>query len=90
LDHHALSPAVAGTLRKARHERGLSLLEMARVVGTTKGYLAELELGRKAPSNAMAVELIRGYRLNPDEATVLLRESVQGVGRDKAKRKAAA
>jgi transcriptional regulator with XRE-family HTH domain len=88
--YHNLSTQAGGMLRAARKRRGWTLMMAAAEIGCDFSYLCLLEKSRRAPSVAMAAEIIRGLKLNPDEATVLLRESVKGVGRDKAQRKTGA
>jgi transcriptional regulator with XRE-family HTH domain len=89
--YHTLSPETGAMLRAARKRRGLGLKKAGREVGCDYTYLHYLEYGKRAPSVAMAAELIRGLELNQDEAMTLLAESVDGAGRSKpSKRKAAA
>jgi transcriptional regulator with XRE-family HTH domain len=81
---------MAATLREARHGRGLSLREAAKLIGCTKGHLSMLELAQRAPSVAMGAEISRVYRLDSADAERLSAESVPGVGRSKTRRRAAA
>jgi transcriptional regulator with XRE-family HTH domain len=87
MEYHVLTPATAGLLRQARLRRGLSLKETARIAGTSKGYLSMLESAQRAPSLTMAEVLIRAYQLDGAEARALKGESIEGTGRDKARRK---
>jgi transcriptional regulator with XRE-family HTH domain len=86
--YHTLSPEAGEMLYKARKRKGWGLKQAAGEIGCNFSYLWQLEQSGRAPSRAMAADLIRGLQLNPDEATVLLRESIEGVGRDKARRAA--
>jgi transcriptional regulator with XRE-family HTH domain len=84
--YHVLSSQAGGMLRAVRKRRGWTLKMAAAEIGCDFSYLCLLEKCHRAPSRAMAEDIIRGLGLGPDEATVLLRESVPGVGRDKARR----
>ena len=85
-----LTPQTGAMLRAARHRRGLSIREAAKVAGSSRGYLSQLELGQRAPSMTRARIIIRAYHLTEQEASILKAESVEGVGRDKPRAKAAA
>src|SRR2546429_7629232 len=56
------SPSIGAELRRARQEKGLSLTEMAKRLGYTKGYLSGAENGSRQPSE----ELIRSYERELD------------------------
>lgn len=43
-------PALGGVIREYRIQEGLSLQELARRSGITKGYLSKIEKAKKAPS----------------------------------------
>jgi len=68
-------------LADARRGRGWSLREAARRTGCTAGTVVHLEAGRRAPSVALAENIIGAYRLDDGQARMLLAEAVDGAGK---------
>jgi transcriptional regulator with XRE-family HTH domain len=86
--YHTLTPMVGGMLLTARKRQGWGLKKAAKEIGCDFSYLWYLEQCQRAPSVAMAADIIKGLELDQDEAMTLLAESVEGVGRSKPRRRA--
>lgn len=50
---------IGGTIRRLRTDRGLSLTQLASMVGVTKGYLSKVETSPKAPPVSTLVNIAR-------------------------------
>lgn len=68
-------------LAAARRDRGWSLREAARRAGVTPGTVVHLEKGRRAPSIAVAEDIIAAYRLPYADAERLRSAAVTDAGR---------
>lgn len=53
-------------LRRARLERGLSLHQLARLIGKTPSYLSDIELNRRVPAEGVMADLARELGLDLD------------------------
>ncbi len=53
-------------LRQARLDRGLSLHQLARIIGKTPSYLSDIELNRRVPAEAVVADLARELGLDLD------------------------
>ena len=76
-----LPPDVGRMLWAARHRRGLSLRRAPQRVGCSHALIVAFEAGTRAPSTAMAAELIRAYRLDREDADWLYDWAVPDAGR---------
>ena len=85
---NSLDPAVAKILARRRRELGWSLREAARRAGVSSGMVAMLEHGERAPSAALARELVLAYSLARADADALRSAALPGVGRDSPYRRA--
>ena len=90
IQHRTLTPDTAAMLRAARKAKGWTLVRAADHIGMNFSYLSHLERGNRAPSTALAVDIIYALGLNQDQARALMAESVAGVGRDKSSKRNAA
>jgi transcriptional regulator with XRE-family HTH domain len=63
------------TIRARRKELGLTLEEVAEVVGVTAGALSHIESGRRLPDPRNAVAIAQALQIEPDELLALLREA---------------
>jgi len=63
------------TIRARRKELGLTLEEVADVVGVTAGALSHIESGRRLPDPRNAVAIAQALQLDPDDLLGLLREA---------------
>lgn len=70
-------------LRAARQRRCWTLKSAAARIGCHYTYLWHLENSDRAPSVAMATDIIKGLELNREQAIALLSESVDGAGRSR-------
>jgi DNA-binding XRE family transcriptional regulator len=66
-----IPPDVAKMLAAAHRARGWSLRGAARHANVSAGTIVHLEKGRRAPSAAVAEDIIDGYRLGWHEADML-------------------
>lgn len=66
---------------------GMTQAEAAWGIGCAASYVSELENGRKAPSAAMAGQIIAAYKLDKRQAARLLFEAVDGTGRSRPSRR---
>ena len=78
---HTLPAETARALREARVRRGLSLRGAASKAGIAFGYLGLLERGARAPSVAVARELIDALHLEASVADRLLELARDDAGR---------
>jgi transcriptional regulator with XRE-family HTH domain len=76
----ALPPELGAMLAQARRDHGWSLREAARRVGVTPGTIVHLEKARRAPSLAVAEDIIAAYRLGSFDAE-RLRSAAVAAGR---------
>jgi transcriptional regulator with XRE-family HTH domain len=60
------------TIRARRKELGLTLDDLAAIVGVTPGALSHVESGRRLPDARNAVAVANAMRLDPDEILTLL------------------
>lgn len=88
------------TIRRARKSRGWTLDHVARRLGTNKGYVSGIEMGRVNPPSAeLVLKLASVYHLDPTELLLLalaekapkqvraeLRRRLFGVGRSAARK----
>lgn len=51
-------------LRQFRTEKGLSQKELANILGTSQGYVCDIELGKKQPGNDFLVSLRRFFAID--------------------------
>jgi transcriptional regulator with XRE-family HTH domain len=63
------------TIRARRKELGLTLEEVAAVVGVTPGALSHIESGRRLPDPRNAVAIAQALQMDPDELLNLLDEA---------------
>ena len=63
------------SIRARRKELGLTLEEVAEIVGVTPGALSHVESGRRLPDPRNAMAIARALRLDPDEILTLLDEA---------------
>lgn len=63
------------TLRARRKELGLTLEDVADVVGVTAGALSHIESGRRLPDPRNAVAIAQALQLDPDDVLALLRDA---------------
>lgn len=66
---------LAGMVRARRKELGLTLEEVAEVVGVTPGALSHVESGRRLPDPRNAMEIARALQLDPDVVLTALDEA---------------
>jgi transcriptional regulator with XRE-family HTH domain len=66
---------LSGTIRARRKELGLTLEEVAEIVGVTAGALSHVESGRRLPDARNAVAVAAALKLDPDELLTLLDEA---------------
>ena len=78
---HTVTPELAAMLADARRRRGWGQREAARNAEVSYGMIGHLEHGRRAPSAAVAENLIDAYQLGPAEAAMLRAEAVEDAGR---------
>jgi transcriptional regulator with XRE-family HTH domain len=62
-------------VRARRKELGLTLEEVAEIVGVTSGALSHIEGGRRLPDPRNAMAIARALQLDPDELLTLLDEA---------------
>jgi transcriptional regulator with XRE-family HTH domain len=62
-------------IRARRKELGLTLDEVAKVVGLTPGALSHIESGRRLPDPRNAVAIAQSLQLDPDEILTILDEA---------------
>lgn len=62
-------------VRARRKELGLTLEEVAEIVGVTPGALSHVESGRRLPDPRNAMAIARALQLDPDELLTLLDEA---------------
>jgi transcriptional regulator with XRE-family HTH domain len=62
-------------IRARRKELGLTLDEVAKVVGLTPGALSHIESGRRLPDPRNAVAIAQALQLDPDEMLTVLDEA---------------
>lgn len=60
------------TVRARRKELGLTLEEVAAIVGVTPGALSHIESGRRLPDPRNAVAIAQALQMDPDELLALL------------------
>ncbi len=70
-------PELAATLRRLRHDAGLSGTEAARRAGLSQSTVSRLETGRRAPTVKEVVALCKAYR-----ASAEVRAALQATARD--------
>ncbi|MFH1107664.1 MAG: helix-turn-helix transcriptional regulator [Planctomycetota bacterium] len=63
-------------LRGARRDRGLSVRELARMVGRTPGYLSRVEGRGEIPSTELICELGAALRIDPAHLFDCVRQDV--------------
>lgn len=63
------------TIRARRKELGLTLDDVAAVVGVTPGALSHVESGRRLPDARNAIGIARALHIDPDELLTLLDEA---------------
>jgi len=63
------------TIRARRKELGLTLEEVAEIVGVTPGALSHVESGRRLPDPRNAIAIARALQLDPDELLTALDEA---------------
>jgi len=63
------------TIRARRKELGLTLEEVAEIVGVTPGALSHVESGRRLPDPRNAVAIAQALQLDPDELLTALDEA---------------
>lgn len=63
------------TIRARRKELGLTLEEVAAVVGVTPGALSHVESGRRLPDARNLISMAQALQLDPDELLTLLDEA---------------
>jgi len=62
-------------VRARRKELGLTLEEVAAIVGVTPGALSHVESGRRLPDARNAIAIARALQMDPDELLTLLDEA---------------
>jgi hypothetical protein len=72
-----------------RKAKGWTLKMAAQEVDCNISTLSLIETAQRAPSRAMAVDIIYGYQLDHTQAQMLMAESVGGAGRSKPSRRKA-
>ena len=60
-----LNKQVGRRIKNLRHERGLTLEQLAEVVDSQTGYLCDLETGRKSASLPMLADIARALGVEP-------------------------
>jgi transcriptional regulator with XRE-family HTH domain len=60
------------TIRARRKELGLTLEEVAEIVGVTAGALSHIESGRRLPDPRNAVAIAQALQMDPDQLLALL------------------
>ena len=58
---------VGENLKRIRQKRGFTLRAIAESIGTSIGYIHELEIGSKTPSLAMLQKLAAALNVTPNE-----------------------
>lgn len=74
---HYARPAYGHQLRQARRKRQLTQVALARALGVSQSYVAQMEAGRTYPSLALASRIAELFRLGPpseDEVRITLGE----------------
>lgn len=79
----ALLPDTANMLARARRKRGWSLRQAGRAIGISYESVRLMELRRRVPSVAVALEIARAYELSPGDSVRLFREAADGAGYSK-------
>lgn len=74
-------------LRNARRRQGLSAERIEQRVGSSHGYITQIERAERCPSRVMAAALTLAIDLLPRERAVLWEAALPGVGRDHALRR---
>jgi transcriptional regulator with XRE-family HTH domain len=63
-ESRALELAIAGRIRKRRHELDWTLDELARITGLSKGHLSQIENGEKTPPISTLTKIAFGLGTN--------------------------
>lgn len=71
-----LPTEVADALNLARMKRGLTIRAGADRCGISKSHFGNLVIGKRAPSDRVAMRLIHGLHLDDDVALDLLEQAV--------------
>jgi len=87
--HRTLSQSTGAMLRRARKAKGWTLEQAAQEVGCHFSHLSHLERATRAPSRALALDLIYAYDLKGELGHALMAESIPAVGKDKPSRRKA-
>lgn len=58
---------VAENLKRIRQQRGFTLRAIAEAIGSSIGYIHELEIGSKTPSLAMLQKLAAALGVTPND-----------------------
>lgn len=61
------SPTFGSRLQTLRLERGLSTVQLAKLAGTTRTYISDLEAGRRNPSLVLASKLADALGVSLDD-----------------------
>jgi transcriptional regulator with XRE-family HTH domain len=59
-------PTFAEKLRTLRNQQGLTLRQLAEILSTSSGYIADLESGRRQPSLALARQIADCFGVSVD------------------------
>jgi transcriptional regulator with XRE-family HTH domain len=59
-------PTFAEKLRALRKQQGLTLRQLAEILSTSSGYIADLESGRRQPSLALARQVADFFGISVD------------------------
>jgi transcriptional regulator with XRE-family HTH domain len=78
-----LLPDTAAMLAAERHKRGWSLRQAGRAIGCSYETVRLLELRRRVPSVALALEIAGAYELGAKESVRLFREAADNAGYSK-------
>ncbi len=70
--------AVGGLLRRARHQRGETLDDVAERAGVSPQYLSEIERGRKEPSSEVIAAVSGAMGLTLLDLTVAVARTLHG------------
>ena len=60
-------PTFAEKLRTLRKQRGLTLRQLAEILSTSSGYIADLESGRRQPSLDLARKMADFFGISVDQ-----------------------
>ena len=71
-----LSPEAAAILSSAQDRSGASYRRVAKALGISHPHWWRLCQGKRAPSTAVAIKIIRLFDLEPEAADLLIDESV--------------